>query len=563
MSVVSDSLARPAAQEASVAAALDPDRVDEYGAVFTRHWIVELILDLVGFTPDRDLAATHAIEPACGEGAFLGPIVERLLRSCTAHGRSITDAAEALFACDLQPSHVEASRTRVATTLRDHGVDQRTAEELAISWVKHDDFLLSDHRDGVADFVVGNPPYIRLEDLPSARRAAYRAVCQTMGGRADVFVGFYEVGLQALRRGGVLGFICADRWMRNQYGASLRQMVADRFSVEATIEMHDVDAFADTVSAYPSITIIRRAPQGQVTLVNAHRSFDAAAAGRLRAWKPNASTTEDPDFGIASLPTWFDGRASWPTGSPERLALLAEFERRFPPLEDPHTGTRVGIGVATGADKIFITDDVDTVESSQLLPLAMVADTMSGQLDWSGHYLVSPWASDGSGLVDLADFPRLGDYLETHAPALLKRNVAGRRPQQWYRTIDRVDPTLTAKPKLFFPDIKATVHPVFDDGTTYPHHNLYWVTSTDWDVEVLGGLLLSKIAQLFVECYAVRMRGGYLRFQAQYMRRIRVPNLNDVGVVARRQLRRAFQDRDVDRATSTALKLYQVVDLPR
>jgi adenine-specific DNA-methyltransferase len=550
--------------EASLAAALDNERIDEYGAVFTRRWVVELILDLVGFTPDRDLAAMHAIEPACGEGAFLGPMVERLVESCRRHGRPLGDAVAAIRACDLQPAHVEASRALVAGMLAEAGLDLRSAGRIAAGWIRHDDFLLSARREAVADFVVGNPPYIRLEEVAEERKAAYRAACPTMGGRADIFVGFYEVGLQALRPGGALGFICADRWMRNQYGARLRELVAGGFGVEATIEMHDVDAFAEEVSAYPSVTVIRRAPQGPAVVVNARRGFGAAAAARLLAWTAQDDASGgDEDFDVARLPAWFDGRTSWPAGSPERLALLAELERRLPLLEDPGTGTRVGIGIATGADKVFVTRDLDVAEPSQLVPLALPRDTMNGTLEWAGTHLVSPWAADGSGLVELDRFPRLAAYFERHAATLLSRHVAERRPQHWYRTIDRLDPALTARPKLLIPDIKAVVHPVLDEGTVYPHHNLYWVASSGWDLTVLGGLLLSRVAQLFVEAYAVRMRGGYLRFQAQYLRRIRVPQRSRVGAGAARELRRAFGERDVERATAVAMALYGIDELPR
>jgi adenine-specific DNA-methyltransferase len=550
------------ALELSLLAALEENEPTEYGAVFTRPWVVELILDLAGFTADRDLAAMHAIEPACGDGAFLGPIVQRLAESCAVHGRPLIDAANALYACDLQPSHVESSRRLIARTLNDHGVEAADAEQLAAGWVHHDDFLLSDHRHAVADFVLGNPPYIRLEDVSIVRGAAYRRACKTMGGRADIFVGFYEVGLRALRPAGVLGFICADRWMRNQYGARLRQLVSERYAMEATIEMHDVNAFAQDVSAYPSITILRRADQGPAMVVNAYGGFDEQSADRLRCWSHKRSA-HDPDFDAAELPSWFDGQLSWPTGSPERLALIADLEHRLPPLEDLTTSTKVGIGVATGADKVFITRDPDLVESEQLLPMAMGRDTMSGKLQWSGHYLVSPWAPDNSGLVDLSGLPRLAEYFEKHAQALLKRNVAERRPKQWYRTIDRIDHTLTGKPKLLFPDIKATAHPVLDDGETYPHHNLYCVTSEGWDIEVLGGLLLSRVAQMFIEAYAVKMRGGYFRFQAQYLRRIRVPQRDTVEPAAQQQLRQAFHDRDTERATKTALDLYGIEHLPR
>jgi adenine-specific DNA-methyltransferase len=45
----------------------------ETGEVFTKRWIVDLILDLAGYTSDRDLATLTAVEPACGAGAFLVP----------------------------------------------------------------------------------------------------------------------------------------------------------------------------------------------------------------------------------------------------------------------------------------------------------------------------------------------------------------------------------------------------------------------------------------------------------------------------------------------------------
>jgi hypothetical protein len=537
----------------------------DYGAVFTRRWVVELILDLAGYTPERDLAAMRTIEPACGDGAFLGPIVDRLIESCRIHKRDIGDAAHVLRACDLQPTHVETSRELVRELLAAHDVSQVVAAELAGSWITHDDFLLSQHEIGTADFVLGNPPYIRLEAVPTSLSDAYRRACQTMAGRSDVFVGFFEVGLKALRVDGALGFICADRWMRNQYGQKLRQLVAAHFSVDATIEMHDVDAFDADVSAYPSITILRRAKQGSAVIATASSSFGPASAARVRAWNDNGSepALADADFDAARLPTWFDGNTSWPAGSPERLALVARLEHDFPPLEDAGTHTRVGIGVATGIDQVFVVKDASIVEEDRALPLAMARDTLSGDLRWSGHYLVDPWEGDTGSLVKLSQYPRLAAYLESHEDLVRRRNVAGRRPDQWYRTIDRVDHVLTGRAKLLFPDIKAAIHPVLDDGKLYPHHNLYWVASDGWPIEVLGGLLLSRVAQMFIEAYAVKMRGGFLRFQAQYLRRIRVPYLGSMKADVGASLARAFQDRDVELATAAAAEAYQIREIPR
>lgn len=562
MSYVQQQLLADEAHAASLVASAEEG--NDYGAVFTRRWVVELILDLVCYSPTADLAAQRAIEPACGAGAFLGPMVERLSRSCWHHGRRISEAADAIRACDLQPRHVAESRWVVEECLVGGGWDRADARALAERWVTHDDFLLGRHEFGSADYVIGNPPYIRLEAVSEARSAGYRRACATMGGRADVYVGFFEVGLNSLCAGGGLGFICADRWMRNQYGHRLRSMVTKDFSVETVIEMHDVDAFQDEVSAYPSITVLRRASQGPAIVATAKQGFDEAAARRIRIWASSKSDVQlsDPTCEAARLSTWFGDVASWPSGPPERLAVIARLERDLPALEDGATGTRVGIGVATGADRVFVTTDRTLVEDDRLVPLAMARDTVSGELHWSGHHLVDPWDEDTGALVLLDDYPRLKAYLEENAAALRKRNVAGRRPQQWYRTIDRVAHSLTSKPKLLIPDIKATIHPVLDPGGLYPHHNLYWVTSEVWDPQVLGGLLLSSVAQMFVECYAVKMRGGYLRFQAQYLRRIRVPRHDLVSSRTSRELARAFEDRDVERATGAALDAYGLQQLP-
>ena len=151
---------------------------------------------------------------------------------------------------------------------------------------------------------------------------------------------------------------------------------------------------------------------------------------------------------------------------------------------------------------------------------------------------------------------------ETHGPAaftkLRARNVGQRNPRHWYRTIDRVHTALHSVQKLYIPDIKNSLLPALDDGATYPHHNLYWVQSGRWDIEVLGGLLLSRVAQFFVECYCVRMRGGYLRFQAQYLRRIRVPRPQDISPEVAESLRSAFRRYDVDQATEISFRLYSL-----
>lgn len=530
----------------------------DYGEVFTRRWVVDLILDLVGYTPDKDLGAQTLVEPSCGTGAFLVPVVERLIESGQTFGRSLRSLGPAIRAFDLLEGNAELARKAAVELLVTKGMKPAQAADVVAEWVTTSDFLLHEHEVRGADYVVGNPPYIRLENVDRRTMEAYRRACSTMRGRADVFVGFFEQGLKLLKPEGVLSFICADRWMRNQYGADLRGLITSEFAVDAVISMHDVDAFEDEVSAYPAIVVVRNGAQGQAAVVEANERFNAKQAGGITAWvrRGRTDTKMEPSFEATRVDGWFPGRDLWPAGSPRALALIADLEKRFPPLQDPTTGTRVGIGVATGCDDVFITSDTDLVEPDRLLPLLQAPDTVTGSVEWSGKYLVNPW--NGSGLVDLDQHPKLADYYRRNQKRLRRRHIARQRPATWYRTIDRVDFALTDRPKLVFPDMKASAHPVLEEGGLYPHHNLYYVVSEKWDLEVLGGLLLSEIANLFVGAYCVKMRGGCYRFQAQYLRRIRVPDPGSVTARDRRTLVQAFRARDVERATGVVQRLYGI-----
>lgn len=530
------------------------------GEVFTRRWVVDSILDWVGYDPERDLAELRIVDPACGQGAFVVAIAERVSASCRKHDRPITDAIAAVRAFDLLEEHAATSRHKVAEALLSDGWASQDVDLVVHAWLRQADYLLENSQEG-SDFVVGNPPYIRLEDVPFERMLRYRQNCSAMVGRADIYVGFFELALRSLNPGGRLGFICADRWMRNQYGRELRAMIEREYAVEACISMHDVDVFEDQVSAYPAITVIARMVQESAIIVETTSVFDAEDSSELLKWAAQSSAEPQttPSYRAARLPTWFRGETSWPTGSPGRLAMLEDLNLRFMPLQDELTGTRVGIGVATGADAVFITTSTGVVERDRLLPLAMVRDIKNGELEWSGNYLVNPWNEVGA-LVDLRDFPLLSRYFASHEEALRGRHVGRRQPQRWYRTIDKVDHRLRDRPKLLVPDMKTFTHPVLDPGGHYPHHNLYYIVSDTWDLRVLGGLLLSRIAEAFIEAYAVKMRGGTLRFQAQYLRRIRVPSPEEISTEDQAALALAFESRDRNAATKAALRVYGLTD---
>lgn len=525
--------------------------VEERGAVFTRREVVEFILDLSGYTVDQPLHERRLLEPSFGDGDFLVPAVERLL---TAYQRSGgTDAGIDLIgsirAVELHRASFNKTTATLTALLKNRGIS--APETLCDAWLVQGDFLLEDFAAGF-DYVVGNPPYVRQELIPDALLREYKRRYTTIYDRADIYIPFIERSLALLAPRGVLGLICADRWMKNRYGRPLRELVTAKYHFRAFVDMVDTPAFTTDVIAYPGIFVIANEP-GTATKVASRPAIGVeplrALAKALTAGEEHAAVQEY---------TVTDGGEPWIVDASDSLALVRRLEARLPKLED--VGCKVGIGVATGADQAFIgkLDDLD-VEDDRKLPLVMTRDILSGRIAWRGFGVVNPFA-DAGGLVRLEDYPRLKRYLEARRDHIAGRHVAMKAPANWYRTIDRIYPALTNEPKLLIPDIKGEAHIVYDDGAYYPHHNLYYITSEEWDLQALQAVLLSGIARLFIATYSTKMRGGYLRFQAQYLRRIRVPYWQDVSKGLRLELSHAGKSGDQASCDIAVMALYKLTD---
>jgi TaqI-like C-terminal specificity domain/Eco57I restriction-modification methylase len=529
------------------------DSLSSRGAVFTRVEVVEFILDLAGYTENQPLHEKRLLEPSFGGGQFLLPIIKRLLaawRKTNREASALEVLGAAIRAVELHRKTFDSTHAAVVELLTCEGLSAKTATALADRWLLQGDFLLAP-LEGKFDFAIGNPPYVRQEMIPAPLLAEYRSRYQTIYDRADLYIPFIERSLFLLAKGGCLGFICADRWMKNRYGGPLRNLVSEQFHLKIYVDMVDTPAFHSDVIAYPAITVISRETPGATRI--AYRpiiepSTLAILANLLRSQPFQKNTL------VRELDQVPNGTEPWLLGPVDQMSLIRRLEQVFPTLEE--AGCKVGIGVATGADQAFIGSfDALDVEDDRKLPLVTTKDIRSGEVVWRGQWVINPFADSG-GLVNLRDYPRLGRYLEARRAVIANRHCAKRLPNNWYRTIDRITPALAQQPKLLIPDIKGEAHVVFEEGKLYPHHNLYYVTSDAWELRALQAVMLSAISRLFVATYSTKMRGGFLRFQAQYLRRIRIPLWANVPQELRVELAEAALKLDIQRCNQAVFKLY-------
>ncbi len=529
---------------------------ETHGVVLTKPHIVELMLDLAGYTADRPLHTLRLLEPSCGHGAFLVAAIGRLAAAAKRAKAGADKLKDAIRAYDIDDAHVDTTRIAISDALERAGFKAGDATTLAKAWVRRADFLLESFGNERFHVVIGNPPYVRIEQIAEVLQREYRARYATIYDRADLYVAFIERSLRLLAPEGVVSFICADRWTSNKYGSPLRKLIAEQFATDVYIDLHKASPFESEVNAYPAIFVLRSGKQGPVRVEH----MNDATPEECRAIMSNSAGH--------AYTEWFQGDEPWILSSPEHLATLRNLESRFATLED--NGVHVGIGVATGCDDVYIVNGDAPIERDRLVPLLMRNDIKAGAIQWRGRHVINTFGSDGKP-VDLKAYPKLKRYFDQHGDPIRARHVAQKNPHAWFRTIDRVYPALVAKPKLVIPDIAGSNEIIYDEGHYHPHHNLYFVTSDEWDMQVLGALLSSKVALFFIWSYATKMRGGYLRFQAQYLRRIRLPKYQSIDEALRRDLRDAFRKRtfsEIDRLATGAFGLagipaFQFVDTRR
>jgi len=142
---------------------------DSRGAVFTRREVVDFILDLTGYAEDQPIHEKRILEPSFGGGDFLLPIIERLLSvwwSARPNGSALDELGNAIRAVELHHDTFRSTHAAVVALLQREGMAANIATNLANLWLSQGDFLLAP-LEGEFDFVVGNPPYVRQELIPT------------------------------------------------------------------------------------------------------------------------------------------------------------------------------------------------------------------------------------------------------------------------------------------------------------------------------------------------------------------------------------------------------------
>jgi adenine-specific DNA-methyltransferase len=184
------------------------------GQVYTPKWIVNEILDLVEYN-GNEILNKSILEPSCGDGAFLIEIVRRYIN--VAKDNSFEDK-HIISSIETYIYGVEIDSEECNKCINNLNIFvEKEFQITGINWKIFNQNTLDFYQNYVShfDFVVGNPPYIRIHNLNIATREFLKKNFSFSEGTIDIYLSFFEMGFKMLKKTGFLGFITPNSYLHN------------------------------------------------------------------------------------------------------------------------------------------------------------------------------------------------------------------------------------------------------------------------------------------------------------------------------------------------------------
>ena len=398
------------------------------GAVSTPEWIVNLMLDRVGYIDNLDKKSI--IDPACGDGNFLVVILDRLLNYLEKHKFSDAEKVEAIerniFGIDIDGNALKKCNENLNKILEKHKIRQKTKFNL----YKRDALDAEENKklNEKFDFVIGNPPYIRIQNLNEKERKYIQdnySFCKN--GSTDIYIAFFQMGVSLLNNKGRLCFITPNTYFYTKTGKELRKYLRENKFIKEIINFDYKQVF-NKVTAYTSITVLEKN--------NTKYSFDYYVHSDKLQY-------------IDSIPFSKLRDDKWILDKNEIIDKILEIENRGKKLGEI---AEIHVGITTLADNLYIfanplfKGNIATIklkngveykiEKSILKPIVKVS-TLKSSNDEQNRFIIFPYKLVNGKYVALSEeelkqkYPLTYKYFLAVKKRLLMRDK-GKKISPWY-----------------------------------------------------------------------------------------------------------------------------------
>ncbi|MBE9231684.1 Eco57I restriction-modification methylase domain-containing protein, partial [Cuspidothrix issatschenkoi LEGE 03284] len=467
---------------------------------------------------DDILVKTRVVDPACGSGAFLIAAFDylqsqyqrvhdnlRFLQYQDSESLELdkTILSNNLFGVDLSPESVEitklslwlktATQGKTLTYLDDNIkvgnsiVADADFTDLPFIWESEFPQVFA---EGGFDVVIGNPPYIRQE-LLSPFKPYLQSNYQTYDGVADIYIYFYEKGLNLLKPEGILSYIVTNKWLRSGYGEALRRFFSQSSVFEKIIDFGHAPIFEDA-DTFPCIVSVKKTKVSETEKEN--KEVLVCVVPREELPKINLTQYVQNEDNSYNIPWSRFSAHAWSLEPPAVDELMQKIQRVGVPLKE-FAGVKPLYGIKTGFNEAFLIDDatkkklvLDDPKCAEIIkPILRGQDIKRWCPEWDNLWII--FARRG---IDIDAYPAVKNYLSQYQKQLEPRpknwnvskdgNWEGRKPgtYKWYEIQDAVDYwQLFEQPKIIYQEIQTFPLYAFDNSGVLGNNKTFILPTED------------------------------------------------------------------------------------
>ena len=360
------------------------------------------------------------------------------------------------------------------------------------------------------DIVIGNPPYIRQEDLAQYKTYFKQNFGQTHTGTADLCIFFVEQARNILRKGGQFSFILPNKWMRAGYGSGLRAMLRT-VKVNEIVDFGDLPVFEEA-AAYPCILSF------ETSQLNGEKlDFNVTNVEKLDFENGLSDYVQKNHFQISMYKL---DNESWNLTNPVEQKLLEKIIKNAQPLKDYLNEIESYYGIKTGLSEAFIIDnetrqkliDGDVNSENIIQPFLLGRDIKKYNFAKPDKHLIlfgkgftkkqKPEAENAEDWMS-KQYPAIFEYLYQFKEKAIARTDKG---DFWWelRACDYYP--VFKKPKIMYQAFQVTPCFIYDEQGLYCNNSMWVIPSED---KYLFGLLNSSMGWYLISQYCTAIQNGY------------------------------------------------------
>ncbi len=333
-----------------------------------------------------------------------------------------------------QPSPIGVEANRLLIKIKEcYETLENLKNSKTLEWRFEFPEVLDDEGDFLGfDCIIGNPPYIRQEQIKEIKPLLQKQYQDFYNSTADIYTYFFALSYHLLKDKGFNAFITSNKYARAKYGAQLRELLLKKTTIVSYMELNALKVFESATVDTSIMSFIKQTPPKESKFKYYEPTPDDKSdlkSARTLSMRQNALSTESFIFANASF-----------------LDLRDKMESVGTPLKD--WDIQIYRGILTGANEAFI---ITTEKREEILnacktqeerkrtetlikPILRGKDIKRYSYEWAGEWVINTHNGYTSNLkfkippIDIEKYPALKSHLDSHYDTIATRSDQGDTP---------------------------------------------------------------------------------------------------------------------------------------